>query len=142
MEAKSTTKPTIYIGIDPGVNTGLAYWCKADKNLQLETKSLHRAFEWVKNFSLSGDCLVRIEDARLRKYFGNSGREKLQGAGSIKRDCKAWEDFLTDMNIKFELVSPKQKGAKVTADYFKKLTGYNKKSSQHARDAGLLVFGL
>lgn len=131
----------IYIGIDPGVNCGLALWSPDNNHLILTTLPIHKAFDWVKTYHLTGDCLVRIEDARLRKFFGNSGREKLQGAGSIKRDSKIWEDFLTDLKVKFELVSPKQKGAKVTAQYFKQLTGYTKQSSQHARDAAMLVYG-
>lgn len=132
----------IYIGIDPGVETGFAYYESFYKRFILRTGKIHEAMQWVLNVSEYGDCLVRFEDARLRKYFGNSGREKLQGAGSVKRDCKIWEDFLTDHKIKFEKVSPKQKGVKVTAEYFKKITGYSERSSQHARDAAMLIVGL
>lgn len=130
----------IFIGIDPGVNTGIAI-CEG-KEMYLVTLPLYKAFELIKAFSLAFDITVRIEDARLRKWFGDSGREKLQGAGSVKRDCKAWEEFLTDNEIKHEFLSPKQKGAKVTKEFFEKLTGYKGKSSQHARDAGMLVYGL
>lgn len=62
----------IYIGIDPGVQTGFAYWCPVDKHWILRTGMLHEAFEWVKSFSMAGECLVRFEDARLRTFFGNS----------------------------------------------------------------------
>lgn len=34
---------------------------------------------------------LRIEDARLRKWYGNAGREELQGAGSVNRDASIWE---------------------------------------------------
>lgn len=132
----------IYIGIDPGVKTGFAI--NSEIGISLFTGPIHEALDWVLKIRdrNESEILVRFEDARLRTYFGNSGREKLQGAGSVKRDCKIWEDFLTDHKIKFEKVSPKAKGAKVTAEYFKKLTGYDKLSSQHARDAAMLIVGL
>ncbi len=66
---------------------------------------------------------------------------KQQGAGSVKRDCKIWEDFLTDLDIPFEMVAPRKGMTKYSAAAFKKLTGYEGKTSEHARDAAMLVFG-
>lgn len=130
-----------YIGIDPGVKTGVAVYNSETGKLILRTLKLHEAFDQVLRFkNIFGVELVRIEDARLRKFFGNSGREVLQGAGSVKRDCVAWEDFLKDHGFDFQLLSPKQKGAKVSAEYFTKLTGFTDRCSQHARDAAMLVY--
>lgn len=135
----------IYIGIDPGVKTGIAIWNSETKRLNCYTTKLHKAFIEVLRIAeeLGRErVLIRMEDARLRKNFGNSGREKLQGAGSVKRDCKIWEDFLTDFHIKFEKVSPLQKGKKVSDRFFKQLTGYTGITSEHSRDAAMLVYGL
>lgn len=135
----------IIIGIDPGVQTGIASWSATEKRFYMvDTMLLHNALSFVENISNCKEYVlhVRFEDARKRKYFGNSGREKLQGAGSVKRDSKIWEDFLTDKGIKFDMPSPKDKGIKVDAAYFKKLTGWFKRTSQHARDAAMLVYGL
>lgn len=149
--AKSTEKQPIvnkdvkfYIGIDPGVKTGIAVWSKKERRFfHIDTVELHVAMAFVEKFTSNKSTLhVRVEDARKRKYFGNSGREKLQGAGSVKRDCSCWQEFLEYHKISFDMPSPKQKGAKVTAEYFKKLTGWEKRCSQHARDAAILVFGL
>lgn len=126
------------IGIDSGVNTGLAIWDRQDKTLECFSLMIHQALEFI--FKYRPDCFVRVEDARLRKYI-TGGREKLQGAGSIKRDAKIWEDFLTDKNIPFEMVAPKNNRTKLSADVFKKLTGFVGKTNEHARDAAMLVYG-
>lgn len=128
------------IGIDSGVNTGFACWSMIDKRL-IFCKSLmiHQAFDYIigNRYQIK---LVRVEDARLRKYI-TGGREKLQGAGSIKRDAKIWEDFLTDKNIPFEMVAPKNNRTKLDDVLFGKITGYKCRTNQHARDAAMLVFG-
>ena len=104
----------IIIGIDSGTQTGFAVWDRANNNLlQVSTLKIHQAMEAVLEYKRALEVhhehtiLVRVEDARLRKWFGNSGREKLQGAGSVKRDAVIWEDFLTDHEIPFEMVAPK-----------------------------------
>lgn len=146
--AKQTAKKTrcrYYIGIDPGVNTGFSIWDRATRNFhKVDTLSIHQAFKMVENciysFGLE-NIHVRCEDARLRKWFGNAGREQLQGAGSIKRDSKIWEDYLTDLKISFELVAPKANKTKLTAEQFKRITGYQERTNEHSRDSSMLVFG-
>lgn len=134
-----------YIGIDTGVNTGFAMWSRATKTLtSVETLSIHKAMERVKGIVLPmavGMVLVRVEDARKRKVFGETGREKLQGAGSIKRDAKIWEDFLTDLKVDFEMVAPRNNKTKLNAATFKQMTRFTKETNEHGRDAAMLVFG-
>lgn len=134
---------TIVIGIDVGTKTGYAVWNKDTKDFEeLQTLKIHQALDSVLEYhKLYGDKLyVRFEDARLRKWFGTSGREKLQGAGSIKRDSVIWEDFLKDNQINHEAVAPKNNSTKLSNEQFEKITKYKGRTSEHARDAAMLVF--
>lgn len=141
---KIQANPRIYIGIDTGTQTGVAIYDPATKTLAaLHTVAIHKAMEIVKAYhSDFGDGLfVWFEDARLRKWIPEcAGRERLQGAGSVKRDAKIWEDFLKDLGVRYEAVAPKNNKTKMSAEAFKHLTGWKGKSSSHARDAAMLVF--
>lgn len=130
----------LIIGVDCGVNTGISVWNQSNSKLEFVSSTMiHRAFNTIIS-SKDEIKLVRVEDARLRTYF-TGGKEKAQGAGSIKRDSKIWEDFLTDNQIPFELVAPKNNTTKLDANKFRKITGWLKSTNQHARDAAMLVFG-
>lgn len=140
----------IWIGIDPGTKTGLAVWNDKHKKLtDLQTLSIHRAFEVVKKYQERADeegvtLYVVFEDARQRTWYGDTRKQttaKLQGAGSIKRDCSIWEDFLTDYGIRFQAVSPTKGTTKWSKEYFEKVTGWKGRTTDHARDAAVLVFG-
>jgi hypothetical protein len=133
-----------FIGIDTGVNTGYAVWdSEAKEFIMLTTLSIHDAMFFVKDaYALyGGNLFVRVEDARKRRWFGNIGKERLKGAGSVERDAKIWEDFLKDLKVDFEMVHPKNNRTKTSPELFKKITGYRGKCSQHARDAAMLVVG-
>lgn len=135
---------THFVGIDPGVNTGFAVWLPEIKQLSfVASLPIHDAMRRVDEIHRqAGEGLfVVFEDARARKWFGNSGREQLQGAGSIKRDSKIWADYLTDLRIPFAAISPQAKGAKWDAGRFKRITGWPHKTNEHGRDAALLVYG-
>jgi hypothetical protein len=140
---------TYYIGIDCGVHTGICVWSTSLKMIRkIETLSIHKAMEEVKRWhDQAGNIFVRIEDARLRTWIPYQKNEKAErgrreGAGSVKRDCRIWEDFLTDLGVPFEMVAPQRNKTKVDVNYFKKLTGYTGKTSEHARDAAGLVIGM
>ncbi len=137
-------KYNYYIGIDTGLNTGIAVW-STNKNVftDIESVPIHRGFEMIKQLSLeypNYSIFIRVEDARKRKWFGTAGKEQLQGAGSIKRDAKIWEDFLTELGIDFEMVAPKNNKTKLSGELFKKITGWDNRTNQHGRDAAMLVF--
>jgi hypothetical protein len=130
-----------YIGIDTGVNTGFAVYDATTKTLiEVKTCMIHEALERVLEWSHLS-VMVRVEDARLRKWYGTSGREALQGAGSIKRDATIWSDFLTQKNIPHQMVAPMHNTTKLSSTYFKRLTKWEARTSEHARDAAMLVFG-
>ena len=134
----------LIIGIDPGVNTGFAIWDVKKQSLKkVESNIAFYVEEICKiGFGTGLKILVRFEDARLRTWFGKAGREQLQGAGSIKRDCSRWEEFLTHNQIPFEQVAPRNNRTKMSANEFKRLTGWVSKTNEHSRDAAMLIFGL
>jgi len=131
------------IGIDPGVKTGFAVYNRLTKEfITLKTGSIIEIMSLINNFKSSGyDFKIYFEDARQRKWFGSKGREALQGAGSIKRDCKIWQEFCEFYNHKFEMIPPSGNKTKMDADSFKRLTGHQERTNEHSRDAGMLVFG-
>jgi hypothetical protein len=130
-----------FVGIDPGVNTGVAVWDKEEKKIiSLETVLIHQALDTVRIWGHLS-AFVRVEDARLRKWYGEAGRAQLQGVGSVKRDCGIWEAFLTENHIDFEMVAPKTVKTKMKSGYFAKITGWKKRTSVHARDCAMLVYG-
>lgn len=133
-----------WIGIDTGTHTGLAVWDDTKRELvSLETLPIHKALSRVLAISGSEDVFVIFEDARQRTWFGKdkNTNAKLQGAGSIKRDCSIWEDFLKDYEIPFRAVPPIKGGTKLSEEYFKLITHYKGRTSNHSRDAAMLVFG-
>jgi hypothetical protein len=134
----------VIVGIDPGVNTGIAIWDRLEKKLRVVTcVGFIEALDWIDSLTASTpreSIHVRYEDARLRKWFGSAGREQLQGAGSIKRDCQLWEEFLTREGLSFEKVPPKNNKTKTDGKYFKKITGWEGRTNSHSRDAAMLVF--
>lgn len=135
----------IYIGIDPGTHTGVAVWdSREGKFLTLETLPIHRAISKVVFIAeiYKGDVQVVFEDARKRTWYGNGDTNaKLQGAGSVKRDCSIWEDLCKDYGIPFQAIPPVKGATKVTAEYFKMISHYEGRTSEHSRDAAMLVIG-
>ena len=134
------------IGIDPGKHTGLAVWnTKGQHFFYVATMPIHEALLYVKRFS-EGDTRVYFEDARQRHYLPRERslsefKGKAMGAGSVMRDSTIWQDALTDWGIPFEMVPPRPGMTKWDADTFRRVTGYTGRTSNHARDAALLVWG-
>ena len=133
----------IWIGIDPGTHTGIAVWdSKQEAFTAIHTLPIHKALAFVLNeFYTNKEVEVLFEDARLRKWYGEQTNAKIQGAGSIKRDCTIWEEFLTDYKIPFHAIAPHKGMTKMNEEYFKMVAHWDKKTSNHARDAALLVLG-
>lgn len=140
-----------WIGIDPGEHTGIAIWETGERSFALlATLPLHRALDTVRQWQARAkaertELAVVFEDARQRKWFerernASEYRGKLMGAGAAKRDARIWEEFLTDLGCSFIAHAPRPHTTKWPADYFARVTGYSGRTSEHARDAALLVF--
>lgn len=133
----------LYVGIDTGVNTGVAVWNKKQKRFVfIESLMIHQAIDFVCKLSKKYSIFVRVEDARQRKWFGENAEEKKQGAGSVKRDSKIWDDFLKDKGIPYEMVSPAKNKTKLDSKMFRRITKYTGETNEHKRDAAMLVFGI
>ena len=145
----------LYIGIDTGVNTGVAVWDNRKRSFVLvKTMKRHEAIELVREAAeryKHGNAerlVVRVEDPRQRTWYGTERmsreeeRKKLQGVGSVKRDATIWEDFLQDLGVGYEMVAPKRNKTKLTREQFKRITGWMPATNEHNRDAAMLVFGL
>lgn len=137
-----------FIGIDPGVHTGFAVWdAHLGKFVEVETFHICQALEKVGAYrkSYDGDIEVIFEDARQRRWFpsernNSEYRGRLMGAGAAKRDAKIWEEFLEWRGIKYTAQAPHAGGTKWNKEAWEKITGWKGRTSEHARDAALLVF--
>lgn len=133
----------ILIGIDTGVITGLGVIIGQDK--QAVSMPIHKAMAFVESLVDEDPVHIRVEDARKRKWFGNNSSAKKQGAGSVKRDAKIWEDFLTDLQkesndlLTFEMIHPIKGATKLNQQLFKQMTGITTRTNEHARDAFMMV---
>lgn len=140
-------KSLVVVGLDPGVETGYAVWSESEQVLvEVRTLKIHEAMDRV--LHLKPD-LVIFEDARQRTWY--EGRDQNQkkygagvreGAGSVKRDCLIWEEFLTALNIPFIARGPIAKATKWDPKKFELVTGWKGRTSTHARDAAVLVYGM
>lgn len=155
MAKLGTIKPRFFIGIDPGVHTGVAVWdSKSRKFVSVETTTILQAIDLVKAHAVTHryeGVHVVFEDARKRKALpkdsaGKFDTSRLQGAGSVKRDCKIWEEFLSGIPCEYLLtwkaVAPNGKTNalaknKALASANLGITG---NSSDHARCAAFLVW--
>lgn len=156
----------IVIGIDPGDHTGLAVWDTGQQRFRLlATLPLHKAMQEVIKWSTAAELRdirkgkkvhVVCEDARQRTWFApernaSEYRGKLMGAGAAKRDARIWEEFLSDkdvalpyaddLGLTFTMHKPQVHGTKWNADTFARYTGFTGRTSEHSRDAALLVYG-
>lgn len=133
------------IGLDPGVNTGIAVWdCEKKRFDLIATLKIHEAMNYINLIDNSYTFKVIVEDARKATFGRNNEKDfhKAQGAGSVKRDCKIWEDFLTDLGFDFEMKRPRKSITKLSSESFKILTKWEGRTSSHSRDSALLVIGM
>lgn len=143
----------IYIGIDPGKFTGVALWRRDTKLLELHTFSFWQAIDFLTQqieFCKKNNIHLKVvlEDVNQNKpIFEKKGANNkammlriAQNVGSNKRDGMLIEVFVERNGIEVILVKPTT--SKWSISYFQKITRYKGLTSQHARDAAKLVYGL
>lgn len=130
-------KSKVTIGIDTGVNTGLAIYDPVlSVFLRVDSVKILEAMRVVLKWRGRINRVV-VEDARQVKF--KTSRYKAQGAGSVKRDCQIWQDFLEENGIPYEMVRPNKKITKLDQSLFKRLSGWDGRTNEHSRDAAMLV---
>ncbi|WP_407323600.1 hypothetical protein [Acinetobacter pittii] len=144
----------VLIGTDTGVNTGFAVAIDQGNGGQLQdvgsltiTQAMSKVLDLVEIHSKQNMKLF-IEDARKRTWFGRIDSEQKkygagvrEGIGSVKRDAQIWEDWCKEQGLNYSMIPPAANKTKTDAKYFLKLTGWAKRTNEHARDAAMLVFG-
>jgi len=133
----------LLIGIDPGKENGFAaYYTTLKKFTAIKTLKTFEVIEHLMALLERKEPFkVYIEDPNTFKYHGKDQSHKLQGAGSVKARFRVIVEFMDFYGIDYEKRSI-QGTVKYDALTFKKITKYEKSTSQHGRDAGMLVYGL
>lgn len=141
---------SIYIGIDPGVDTGICIW-DADKKVivDLITLNFWSVIDLVLYYQKLKDTVltVVVEDPNLNKAIHwnqkksvgglNAATKIAQNVGMNKKEASLILQYLKINDFQYKAIKPTAR--KVTASYFKQLTGYEKRTNQHCRDAAMLV---
>ena len=132
----------VLIGIDPGVHTGLAV-IQDGKLYQLQT--IHPLDIPTMLAQWSPDRLV-FEDSRLTsKLFTTNARAAVaksmaRKVGQVDMVCGLIVEACSRLGIPAHGISPKGKGAKLNAEQFKALTGWDGLSNEHQRDAAAVAW--
>jgi hypothetical protein len=138
----------IVVSIDPGTDTGLAEWDTARRAFRaLFTWTILQTVRQIEGDITKGQRadLYLFEDARKMRIGGGRtfGKvNRLQGVGSVKRDCAIWEEFFESMAVPYVATPPIIGGTKMKAPAFNALTGWTGRTSSHARDAAVRALNL
>lgn len=132
------------IGIDAGVNTGIAIY----EDGMIKELSTIEPIDIADIFiCYAGDPLfVAFEDSRLQSHVWIPGQSKGVAAniarkvGMVDAWCYLIERLCEKYDVAYMRVSPKAKGQKLNAEEFKQITKWDGKSNQHERDAAMVAW--
>ena len=133
---------SIILGIDPGVNTGIAIF-KRGALYTLVTIAPHQIGSFITD---SAPSRVIFEDSRLTSFMFNQVKSRpaalkmARNVGEIDAWCRVITSVCADLRIPAHGISPAGKGAKVKAPEFARITGWLAKSNEHERDAAMVAF--
>lgn len=138
----------IVVGIDPGQNTGLAVWDTVSRAfLDIRCSGIVDAMRYLSELQSKRQIgLLVFEDARKRKWLPREKslkefKGRAMGAGSVRRDSAIWEEWCRTFAIPFVAVPPRAGMTKLSDIQFQGITGYDRRTNEHGRDAAMLVFG-
>jgi len=145
----------LYIGIDAGVSTGLCLYNPLNKQIiNIETTTFWGVIELIETLLLCRNrnmIKVFVEDPSQnkpvfgRKVFGQNAKkiQKIaQNVGQNKREATLIMEYCERNKIPFQGIKPtKNTHTKLDKDKFQRITGYDKRTSEHGRDACMLVYG-
>ena len=137
----------IVVGIDPGQHTGLAVWDTSLRQFRdIRCSGIVDAMRYLAELQSERQIgLLVFEDARLRKWLPREKslgefKGRAMGAGSVRRDCSIWEEWCRTYGIDFVASAPKPGMTKLSEEFFKHITGWDRRTNEHSRDAAMLVF--
>ncbi|WP_103018123.1 hypothetical protein [Alicycliphilus denitrificans] len=134
----------LILGIDPGAETGVASYVDG-KLVGLQTIE---PWDVERFLRVSGAVRVVFEDSRLETRLWNARTKGAYGAalatarsvGQVDAWCTLITAICGDLGIPAHGISPTAKGAKVDAAAFGRITGWEKRSNQHERDAAMVAW--
>lgn len=130
----------IVIGIDPGQNTGVATFQNGTLH-SLQTIAPHQLQEVI-----AGAGRVIFEDSRLISFMFTTVKSRpaalkmARNVGQVDAWCNLIVAICEQLGIPVHGISPKQKGAKLNAVQFEKMTGWTGPSNEHTRDAAAVAW--
>jgi hypothetical protein len=130
------------IGIDPGVNTGIAIF---EAGALVELLTVH-PLDIRSLLAARKPGRVIFEDSRLTSPVWGRGTNAAAAAkiarnvGMVDGVCSLIVEACERLGIVAHSISPKGKGAKLNAEQFERVTGWEKSSNQHVRDASMVAW--
>ena len=133
------------IGIDPGKNTGIAIYDRETRKLTdvysdcfwgaiFGIEQLDKIHEIIVITELPQSKTVWHKDANSRGAIERTA----VNVGSVIREAELIIEYLGISKIQTVIQRPQ---GKVNAKQFKKITGWDRRTNQHGRDAGMLCYG-
>jgi hypothetical protein len=140
-------RPIYVIGIDPGVNTGLAVYNIPRGGLdEVTTTDFWEAYEYVTRVYEQVNTLLVIEDASLnaptfRKKGNGSVQDRLcRNVGGVQRESQLL--IAGFERAGYIVIRERPTQAKWDDAAFRAITGWDVKESAHGRDAARLCYGM
>lgn len=158
------TYSQVVVGVDPGEQTGMAFCCYHEHNgwniRFMTTMTPFEAVAVLASLLRDTDIVVGVEDATLRQHYGaderliykklrsgyrlsanelNQYKGRLIGAGYVKAWSSMIIETLAHNKVKVVRLAPGFVKTKVDKDAFKRITGYDKRSNSHERDAAMIA---
>lgn len=130
------------LGIDPGQHTGCALY-QDGKLIELWTTKPHLIGNII---TAQKPGRVIFEDSRLQSYTWTGVKSRAAALKMARNvgEIDAWSKLIAatceDAGITCHGISPKNKGAKLNAEQFQKLTGWTGRTNSHERDAACIAF--
>ncbi len=130
------------IGIDPGVNTGVARYESGvlTELLTIEPHTIERMLAQYR------PARVVFEDSRLQSHTWTRAKtsaataKMARNVGQIDAWCTLITALCADLGIPAHGISPAGKGAKLNAQAFAARTGWAGRSNEHERDAAMVAW--
>lgn len=137
------------IGIDPGVETGVAFYDRHERKIvSRSTSDFWNVIEEFETSLMPHSHFAVIEVAsghvihdRVEKNATGFGRDRqAANVGSNRREAVLLAEGLERLGFEVRRVTPTR--TKWTAKDLKQRTGITERTNQHVRDAIALVYGL